>query len=271
MTELVKPARPFNQPVSLIGKATFVGIRALERAVRRYSKVGIGPFFAEQQFAWVPAVKARWRDVHAEAVRVLAERERLPAFQDISTEVDYITQDRQWKTFMLVGYGLRSERGLEYCPATAALLQQIPGLRTAFFSILEPGKRIPPHRGPYNGVLRLHLGLVVPTDAEQCWIRIDGERRSWRPGEVLIFDDALTHEVHNDTREIRVVLFVDFLRPCRWPVSWINRSTVFLARYSPLVQSARRRTQAWEQGFFARGPANGPRDRAPAKLGGRMK
>ena len=36
------------------------------------------------------------------------------------------------------------------------------------FSILEPGKRIPLHTGPYNGVLRLHLGLVVPDPAEQC-------------------------------------------------------------------------------------------------------
>ena len=131
MNELVKPARPFNQPVSLIGKATFAGICALERAVRRHSKVGIGPFFAEQQFPWVPAVKARWRDVHAEAVRLLAERERLPAFQDISTEVGYITQDRQWKTFMLVGYGLRSHgvsgtarRPRRYCDKFRACVQR---------------------------------------------------------------------------------------------------------------------------------------------------
>ncbi|KDC38414.1 beta-hydroxylase, aspartyl/asparaginyl domain protein [Bordetella bronchiseptica M435/02/3] len=29
-------------------------------------------------------------------------------------------------------------------------------------SILEPGTRIPLQRGPYNGVLRLHLALIVP-------------------------------------------------------------------------------------------------------------
>ena len=28
------------------------------------------------------------------------------------------------------------------------------------FSILEPGKHLPPHKGPDNGVLRLHLGLI---------------------------------------------------------------------------------------------------------------
>ena len=30
------------------------------------------------------------------------------------------------------------------------------------FSILAPGKRIPPHDGPYKGVLRYHLGLDGP-------------------------------------------------------------------------------------------------------------
>ncbi len=267
MTDVAKPARPFNQPVSRAGRAIFALIGAMERAVRRSSTVGLGPFFAEEKFPWAGAVKARWREVESEAKRLLAERERLPAFQEISSEVAYITQDRQWKTFMLVGYGLRSQRGLDYCPATAALLREIPGLRTAFFSILEPGKRLPLHRGPYNGVLRLHLGLVVPSDARKCWIRVGGEERFWQPGQVLIFDDALMHEVHNDTTEARVVLFVDFLRPCRWPVSWLNRLLVYLARFSPLVQGARRRTQAWEQSFFPRRDGSSPANLPPGPTG----
>lgn len=45
----------------------------------------------------------------------------------------------------------------------------------------------------------------------------------------------------DDTDGVRVVLFVDFLRPCRWPVIWLNRLLVFLARYSPLVQSAKKK------------------------------
>lgn len=178
-------------------------------------------------------------------------RERLPAFQDISQEVGYISRDRQWKTFMLMGYGLRSRRNLERCPATARALRHIPGLRTAFFSILEPGKRLPPHRGPYNGVLRLHLGLIVPEPREHCWIRVDNERRHWAPGEVLVFDDALEHEVHNDTEGVRVVLFVDFLRPCRGPIGWLNRLLVFAARFSPLVRGASRNQARWERDFYA--------------------
>ncbi|MDT8321300.1 MAG: aspartyl/asparaginyl beta-hydroxylase domain-containing protein [Xanthomonadales bacterium] len=246
----MKDERPFNQPEGGLGKLAFAFIDWMERRVRAGSRVGVGPFFEASDFPWLPALQSEWQAICADAQAVLKLRERLPAFQDISEDVAYINKDDQWKTFMLVGYGLRSARNLAACPATARALRHIPDLRTAFFSILEPGKRIPPHRGPYNGVLRLHLGLVIPQAAERCWIRVGEQRRQWSPGGVLLFDDALEHEVHNDTDEPRVVLFVDFLRPCRWPLSWLNRLLVFLARYSPLVQSARRNQSDWESRFY---------------------
>lgn len=242
--------RPFNQPQSVLGRALFGVINWMEHRVRANSIVGATAFFDASLFSWVPDVRGRWQAVLAEAETVIAERERLPAFQEISREVGYITRDRDWKTFMLVGYGVESRRNLQRCPATARLLDRIPGLKTAFFSILEPGKRLPPHRGPYNGVLRLHLGLIVPEPANRCWLRVGSERRTWQPGEVLIFDDAIEHEVHNDTDGVRVVLFVDFLRPCLWPVSWLNRMTVFAARFSPLIRRAHRNQRLWEERFY---------------------
>lgn len=244
--------RPFNQPTTRLGRAIFALLAWMERQVRANSLVGATAFFDSALFPWLPAVQEQWPAVLGEATRVIAERDRLPAFQEISREVGYISQDRQWKTFMLIGYGLKSRRNLARCPATRRLLRAIPGLRTAFFSILEPGKRLPPHRGPYNGVLRLHLGLIVPEPAERCWIRVAAERRCWRPGQVLLFDDSLEHEVHNDTDGVRVVLFVDFLRPCRWPVNWLNRLVVFLARLSPLVRDAARHQREWETRFYGR-------------------
>jgi len=47
------------------------------------------------------------------------------------------------------------------------VLGLIPGSTTGFFSILSPHKHIPPHRGPWAGVLRLHLGLMVPEPRHQ--------------------------------------------------------------------------------------------------------
>lgn len=243
--------RPFNQPTSRLGKLVFAALCWVERRVIASSRVGSTAFFAEDHFPWLPDFKAAWPAILADVQTVLPDRARLPAFQDISKEVGYITHDDRWKTFMLLGYGERSEANLRRCPATATALQHIPGIRTAFFSILEPGKRLPPHRGPYNGVLRLHLGLIVPLPAERCWIRVGSDHRHWQPGEVLIFDDALNHEVHNDTDGVRVVLFIDFLRPCRWPVNWLNWFVVFAARFSPLVRDARRNQERWEREFYS--------------------
>lgn len=242
-----RPERPFNQPASRAGRAVFEVLGWLERLVAANSKVGATGFFEPALFPWLPSLCAAWKDVADEARAVLADGDLLPGFEEISREVGYITDDRRWKTFMLVGYGRKSHANLTRCPKTAALLRRVPGMRTAFFSVLEPGKRLPPHRGPYSGVLRMHLALVVPQPNERCWIRVGSERRCWRPGEALVFDDSLEHEVHNETAGVRVVLFVDFLRPCSWPVNWLNRAVVFLARFSPLVRSAARNQREWER------------------------
>ena len=89
----------------------------------------------------------------------------LPNFQDISKDQIEITDDDRWKTFFLYGYGFKAKLGVELCPRTAPLMREIPGMTTAMFSILSPRKHILDHRGPYKGVLRYHLGLIVPRDA----------------------------------------------------------------------------------------------------------
>ena len=93
---------------------------------------------------------------------MLDDHEALPNFQDISKDQIEITDDDRWKTFFLYGYGFEAKLGVEMCPRTAALMREIPGMTTAMFSILSPRKHILDHRGPYKGVLRYHLGLIVP-------------------------------------------------------------------------------------------------------------
>lgn len=218
------------------------------------STVGDYPIFDNAAFPWVPRLEADWRAIRAELDAVLIARETLPAFHEITPEVRTITTDAQWKTFMFLGYGIHSQPNLERCPRTADALARVPGLRTAFFSILEPGKRIPPHRGPYNGVLRLHLGLIVPTPPERCWIRIHDQRRHWEEGKALILDDAYVHEVHNDTDQLRVVLFLDFDRPCRGWVKWLNRLILALAPLTPELQEAKVNQRAWEKKVYGEKP-----------------
>ncbi len=248
---IVQPvdARPSGKP-SFYSRAFFRFIDWLRNRIAQASLVGDRPIFQNGQFPWVARLETQAPAIRAELSGLLAERRQLPSFHELSPDVGMITSDDQWKTFVFMGYGLRSERNLARCPATARALQDIPGLRTAFFSILEPGKRIPRHTGPYNGVLRLHLGLVVPEPADRCWIEVGGERYSWKEGEAVVFDDLYPHEVHNDTAGPRAVLFVDFERPCRAPIRWLNRLVLAAAPFTDEIRRGKANHDAWERSYY---------------------
>jgi beta-hydroxylase len=135
----------------------------LEWWLLRSSEIPTTPFLDRGGFPWADTLEKHWHDVRAELDAVLDRREDLPNFQDILRDIAPISRDDQWKTFFFTAYGYRSEPNRARCPATTALTDQIPGLVTAFFSILSPGKHIPPHRGPFRGVVRCHLALKIPT------------------------------------------------------------------------------------------------------------
>ncbi len=232
-----------------------VGERVLapiERFIGRRSLVGDATFFAPEDFAWIERVEQNWEVVRDELLGVLEDREALPNFQDISKDQIEITDDDRWKTYFLYGYGFQADLGVQTCPRTAALMREIPGMTTAMFSILSPRKHILDHRGPYKGVLRYHLGLIVPDNAEACRIRVGDDFRHWQEGRSMVFDDTFNHEVWNDTDETRVVLFVDVLRPLPEPEATINRWIVKAIGYSPFVLDAKRNQQAWERRYRAR-------------------
>jgi len=224
----------------------------IEKFIGKRSLVGEETFFENDRFPWIAEVEANWRTIRAELEKVLEDREALPNFQDISKDQIEITDDDDWKTFFLYGFGFKAKLGAEMCPQTAALMEQIPGMKTAMFSILSPRKHILDHRGPYKGVLRYHLGLIVPQEKEACRIRVGEDVRHWAEGESMIFDDTYNHEVWNDTDETRVVLFVDVLRPLPFPESLVNRAIVKAIRYSPFVLDAKRNQEAWERRYRER-------------------
>jgi ornithine lipid ester-linked acyl 2-hydroxylase len=225
-------------------------LKGVNRAIGRQSELPLQPFYEPSDFPWVAPLEANWKAVRAELDAVLAHRAALPNFQDISTDQYQLTDDDRWKTYFFYGYGFRSDANCERCPATTRLIEAIPGMETAMFSILAPGKRIPPHDGPYKGVLRYHLGLVVPeAPVERVGIRVGPDTRGWREGASLVFDDTYEHEAWNDTDQTRVVLFVDVVRPLRQPMRSINAAVIKAIGYSPFIQDAKRRHRAWEAEF----------------------
>lgn len=222
-------------------------IQLLERLIVHFSPHGDPAFFNPVAFPWTQSLEANWTAIRAELEDILEHREALPNFQDISEDQTAITTDNRWKTYFLYGFGYKAEKNCARCPETTRLIEQVPGMKTAFFSILSPGKHIPPHRGPYKGVMRYHLGLKVPEPTERCRIRVGDEVRHWEEGRSLIFDDTHEHEVWNDTDGERVVLFMDVVRPLDPPMNVINELILRLIRLSPFVQNAKQNQEQWEQ------------------------
>ena len=240
-----------DRAVGLANEAGASALHGVEHLVVRSSTVPTTPFLATDTFGWIAELERSWTTIRAELDDVLRYRDALPNFQDISIDQASITDDDGWKTFFFVGYGFRAEANCARCPQTAALLDAVPGLTTAFFSILSPHKQIPEHRGPWRGVLRYHLALRVPEPTDQAGIEVGGEMAHWEEGRSLLFDDGYTHRAWNDTDGVRVVLFADVLRPLGPAATRLNRGLIRAIGRSPYIADARSRHEAWEQRFEA--------------------
>jgi aspartyl/asparaginyl beta-hydroxylase (cupin superfamily) len=256
------PAQQFGTAgIAAMGQASWVTrflmavVAFVERLNQAHSKVGNPPIYDNAVFPWTKAIEAQWPAIRTELDKVLTRKDDLPGFHELSSDVATISQDKGWKSFLLCGYGFRSQANIDQCPQTWRICQQIPGLTTVMFSILEPGKHLPAHRGPYNGVLRLHLGLIVPEPREDLGIRVDKEVYRWKEGEVVIFDDAYEHEAWNKTPHTRVVLFVDFIKPLRAPAKWLNWLLLHVAVFTPFIREGMDNQKAWEKRFYAEAEA----------------
>lgn len=152
-------------------------------------------------FSFLSTLAEGWRDVRAELNAL--DVENFVGWP----ETDIYTGD--WTVFPFYKFGEKIALTCAICPATAALIETVPGMVTAGFSRLAPGTHITPHTGYTDAVLRFHLGLTEATD---CGLRVGDETRGWHPGSAFVFDDTNEHEAWNRGTAERVILLLDFKR-----------------------------------------------------------
>jgi beta-hydroxylase len=152
------------------------------------------------------------RVLEASADRIRAEAEAIRPFM-VDWQETHL-HDRCWQVYGLFGFpaGEVLTESTGRCPYTTDLISRhVPTHGAAGFSLLKPHSRIHPHRGYAGPFLRCHLPLWVPQG--DCALRVQEEVRNWTPGECLVFDDRVEHEVWNLTPEPRIVLLLDFVPP----------------------------------------------------------
>jgi aspartyl/asparaginyl beta-hydroxylase (cupin superfamily) len=217
-------------------------LRALNSAFRRAAGGNARPPMFDID-ATYPALRVLDRhkdEIRDEMLPLLAERHRLPKYHDVDRNQAAISAEaangQAWRVFVLKWLAGGAEANRARCPRTAKLLDQVPGVISAFFSVLEPGKSVPAHDGPYLGYLRYHLALKVPAQNPPS-IRIKDRVHTWVEGHSILFDDSWNHEVHNVSDDTRVVLIVDVFRPMSWHLHLLN--WVALRLLGPLSDEAR--------------------------------
>lgn len=203
-------------------------------------------------------LEAGYADVRAECEKLLEIKDRLTDVRSLGAGyTDGGIHKAKWKAFMFKS-GDFIEENCALAPKTTALLRQIPGMYTAFFSVLDPHQDITPHWGYYKGFLRYHLGVIIPENNanRKCWIRVNGDAEDnakrekdlvdrgetyyWKNGEGIIFDDNYLHVAANESDEVRVVLWLDMRRKMPFYIQWFNRLCLWLVYHDNSVEKIRR-------------------------------
>jgi aspartyl/asparaginyl beta-hydroxylase (cupin superfamily) len=199
-------------------------------------------FFERERFPWLEAVEAATVSIRDELMAVLRDDqpgiEPYIAFDDglPLRQWKELNHSRRWSAYFLWNQGRVEKSHLSRCPLTAAVLANVPQVDipgrgpTAFFSILEPHTKIPPHTGVTNTRVTVHLPLIVPPG---CGFRVGGETREWKVGTGWVFDDTIEHEAWNDSDAPRGILIFDVWNPELTPLErdLVRETTIALSQY----------------------------------------
>ena len=143
--------------------------------------------------------------------------------------------DIPWENIILRAFNKDTDL-IKYFPKTYNMI--CDECTFAMFSILPPGKTLLPHHGPFNGILRYHLGLIIPKEKEKCFIIVNNKKYIWEEGKDILFDDTLIHHVENNTDEFRVVLFLDIPRKFNNKfIYYLNKILLYYGKFNTTVDT----------------------------------
>jgi beta-hydroxylase len=187
-----------------------------------FSRVPSTPYIPVREFPELDVLQQNWEIIREEALNLVA-LQKIKASEDNNDAGFNSFFKTGWKRFYLKWYDASHPSAERLCPKTYALLQGIPAVKAAMFAELPHGAKLNPHRDPFAGSMRYHLGLATPND-DRCFIDVDGERYSWRDGQSVIFDETFIHWAKNGADTNRIILFCDIERPMKYGfMTAINR------------------------------------------------
>lgn len=97
-------------------------------------------------FPWATHIRSHWKDIYAEFLAYEKIRPSIPPIGDVSTHDENLDYDKKWNLLLLEAYGQKTLAS-ELFPSTMKVLKE-SGVESplVMFSVLQPGKMIPPHK-----------------------------------------------------------------------------------------------------------------------------
>jgi beta-hydroxylase len=136
-----------------------------------------------------------------------------------------------------------SKDAYKHFPFLVKILKDIPEICTCSISILQEGVHIPIHVGYYKGIMRYMMPIIVPKDKENVFLCVNEKKYCWTEGVGVLWDDNYPHKVYNNTNEIRVVIYMDIIRPLTGSLNILNKYILKLASNSKIVKDEIKRTE----------------------------
>lgn len=136
-----------------------------------------------------------------------------------------------------------SDDAYKHFPFLVKLLQNTQEVYSCAISILQEGVHIPIHVGYYKGIMRYMMPIIVPKDRDNVFLCVNEKQYNWTEGIGVLWDDNYPHKVYNNTKEIRVVIYMDVIRPLTGFLNILNKYTLKLACDSKMVKDEIKKTE----------------------------
>jgi len=117
----------------------------------------------------------------------------------------------QWTHVYLINYLWKFHRNMARFPVISSVISQIPNCVYATISVLPPHTDILPHCGNCNGIVRSHIGLIIPQPKPVCAIQVGDEMHGWEEGGLLAFTIVNRHSAWNRSDQRRYIVIADII------------------------------------------------------------
>mmetsp|Transcript_6818 Transcript_6818/g.9952 ORF Transcript_6818/g.9952 Transcript_6818/m.9952 type:complete len:381 (-) Transcript_6818:174-1316(-) len=174
-------------------------------------------FYNTNDFQWCKKLESKYKELRKEFDLVQSDSAKLQT-KGNNVWAGALTEDASsygvgWKTLVLMDRGIWDPINVNLFPKTALAVRDlgIP-VTEVFFASMDANSNIAPHSDFTNFVVTSHLGLDIPGE-NKCRLTIGDDTRSWKNGEVMMFDTSIIHEAVNEAEETRYILMMRVWHP----------------------------------------------------------